>query len=276
VPRHLSHIERSLTPLAFAALISFACVAPAFAQSGQLAQVRVTRDDVEIRSSQYLKREPVMRAPKDTVLDVFYVEGDRYEIREDNWYWVVLPRDPYGARRTGWVSGRYVELMPFTPAAAASAVPVAAVDAGRAAAAPTPEAAAANRPAETRRTAAPAPAPAATIEISEVVLKFAFDKSDLSDQAKASLDRAFETLKAQPQAVSIALEGHADAVGTEPYNAKLGLARAAAVGRYLSERHQVPAGRISVASFGETQPATSNDSAEGRAENRRVVVKVGG
>jgi outer membrane protein OmpA-like peptidoglycan-associated protein len=78
------------------------------------------------------------------------------------------------------------------------------------------------------------------------------------------------------QAVSFVLEGHADSTGTEPYNERLGLARAEAVRTYLTGQHRVPAGKVSVVSFGEGQPAASNSTRDGRAENRRVVVKVTG
>jgi outer membrane protein OmpA-like peptidoglycan-associated protein len=75
--------------------------------------------------------------------------------------------------------------------------------------------------------------------------------------------------------VTIALEGHADAIGTEPFNEKLGLARAETVKQHLAEQHQIPVDKISVVSFGEVQPEATNDTPEGRARNRRVVVKVG-
>jgi outer membrane protein OmpA-like peptidoglycan-associated protein len=83
-------------------------------------------------------------------------------------------------------------------------------------------------------------------------------------------------LKSDLRGLSFLLEGHADWVGTEAFNERLGLARAEAVKRYLTDHHQIPAERISVISFGEGQPAASNTTRSGRAQNRRVVVKVRG
>jgi len=74
----------------------------------------------------------------------------------------------------------------------------------------------------------------------------------------------------------VALEGYADWVGTEPFNERLGLARAETVRRYLAEHLQIPAERISVVSYGEASPVAPNTTREGRAQNRRVVIKVAG
>jgi outer membrane protein OmpA-like peptidoglycan-associated protein len=62
--------------------------------------------------------------------------------------------------------------------------------------------------------------------------------------------------------------------GPEGYNEKLGLARAEAVRRYLADQHQVEVTKITVVSYGERQPAVPNDTRDGRAQNRRVVIKV--
>ena len=64
-------------------------------------------------------------------------------------------------------------------------------------------------------------------------------------------------------------------MGSEPFNEKLGLARAENVKRYLAEQYQIPTEKISLVSYGENQPAASNSTKEGRAQNRRVVIKVG-
>jgi outer membrane protein OmpA-like peptidoglycan-associated protein len=111
---------------------------------------------------------------------------------------------------------------------------------------------------------------------SEVVLLFAFDKSDLTEDSTSKLDSAVETMKLSGQGMSFSLEGHADASGPDAYNERLGLARAENVKRYLAERHEIPVDRISVVSHGESQPVASNDTREGRAKNRRVVVAAGG
>ena len=72
------------------------------------------------------------------------------------------------------------------------------------------------------------------------------------------------------------IEGHADAVGTEPYNNHLGQARAEAVRQYLAEHHHIAAGQMSIVSYGEARPVAPNDTKAGRAMNRRVLLKIFG
>ena len=57
-------------------------------------------------------------------------------------------------------------------------------------------------------------------------------------------------------------------------NYKLGLERAEAVKRYLYDQHQVPLHKINVISYGEEKPIAPNKTKDGRAQNRRVVIKV--
>jgi outer membrane protein OmpA-like peptidoglycan-associated protein len=121
--------------------------------------------------------------------------------------------------------------------------------------------------------------PAARIApaVSEFILNFEFGKSDLTPEATGRLAEAVALLRASPHGagVSFAVEGHADWVGTEAYNEKLGLARAEAVKKHLAEQHQIPVEKIDVVSYGESQPVAPNDTTEGRAQNRRVVIKPG-
>jgi outer membrane protein OmpA-like peptidoglycan-associated protein len=55
---------------------------------------------------------------------------------------------------------------------------------------------------------------------------------------------------------------------------QLGLRRAEAVKNYLYEQHNVPLHKMNTISFGESRPAAPNDTSDGRAQNRRVVIKV--
>jgi outer membrane protein OmpA-like peptidoglycan-associated protein len=82
------------------------------------------------------------------------------------------------------------------------------------------------------------------------------------------------SLKSQKSAVWIEIEGHTDNVGAKEFNEQLGLERAEAVKRYLYEQHQVPLHKINVISYGEDKPAAPNRTRDGRAQNRRVVIKV--
>ena len=81
-------------------------------------------------------------------------------------------------------------------------------------------------------------------------------------------------LKADPKNVFIEIEGHTDNVGDKTYNEKLGQERAEAVKRYLYEAHQVPLHKINVISYGEDKPVSPNNTKAGRAQNRRVVIRV--
>jgi len=112
------------------------------------------------------------------------------------------------------------------------------------------------------------------VVLSEAQGDFGFDKAQLTDTMKAKLDELIARLKADPQGGYIEIEGYTDSTGPEAYNEKLGLERAQAVQRYLHEQHNVPLQKISVISFGEANPVAPNDTREGRAQNRRVVIKV--
>ena len=103
---------------------------------------------------------------------------------------------------------------------------------------------------------------------------FAFADTGLPDSARATLDRFVDELRQLPTASHIEIEGHTDASGPARYNARLGLERAESVRRYLHDQHQLPLHKMSVISYGEDQPVAPNDNREGRARNRRVVVRV--
>jgi outer membrane protein OmpA-like peptidoglycan-associated protein len=105
-------------------------------------------------------------------------------------------------------------------------------------------------------------------------LTFGFGKSELSDSAKMSLSNLIDKLKKDPQNVFIVIEGYTDSVGPSAVNDRLGLARAEAVERYLYEQYQIPLPKMDVISYGEEKPVAPNGTREGRAQNRRVVVKV--
>jgi len=113
-----------------------------------------------------------------------------------------------------------------------------------------------------------------TVTLSEDQGNFKFGKTELPDQAKARLDEMMNQLKANPQNVYIEIEGHTDNVGDKATNERIGEERAEAVKRYLYEQHQIPLHKINVISYGEEKPVAPNNTKQGRAQNRRVVVKV--
>ncbi len=112
------------------------------------------------------------------------------------------------------------------------------------------------------------------VVLSEDEGNFKFAKTALPDEAKSELDTLVQKLKADPQGAYIEIEGHTDNVGSTDYNKRLGLERAEAVKQYLYEQHQVPLHKMNVISYGEEKPIAPNKTRDGRAQNRRVVVKV--
>ncbi len=110
--------------------------------------------------------------------------------------------------------------------------------------------------------------------ISEDSGKFKFGAAELPDEAKAAIDSMVTGLKTDKKAIWIEIEGHTDSVGAADYNERLGLERAEAVKRYLYEQHQVPLHKMNTISYGESRPAVENNTRDGRAQNRRVVIKV--
>lgn len=110
--------------------------------------------------------------------------------------------------------------------------------------------------------------------LSDDQVQFGFDRADLGDEARAALDGFAAGIKSQNEDVYIEIQGHTDSTGTEAYNEKLGLERAEAVRRYLSRSHDFALHRISVISYGESEPVVENDSRENRSRNRRVLLVV--
>jgi peptidoglycan-associated lipoprotein len=112
------------------------------------------------------------------------------------------------------------------------------------------------------------------VVLSEDSGNFKFGKAALPDEAKAKIDEMVSHLKQDPKNVFIEIEGHTDNVGDKITNQKLGLERAEAVQRYLYEQYQIPLHKMNVISYGEEKPIAPNKTRDGRAQNRRVVVKV--
>lgn len=105
-------------------------------------------------------------------------------------------------------------------------------------------------------------------------LQFAFDSAQLTAGDKAELDRLVPILT-NPRAGFIGgvIEGHTDSIGTAEYNMGLSRRRAESVERYLEAQGVSLANRFTSEAFGKTKPIASNSTAEGRAENRRVVIR---
>jgi outer membrane protein OmpA-like peptidoglycan-associated protein len=113
-----------------------------------------------------------------------------------------------------------------------------------------------------------------TVVLSEDEGGFKFNKVELPDDAKAKIDQLVSQIKADPKGAYFEIEGHTDNVGDKAVNEKIGMERAQAVARYLYEQHQIPLHRINVISYGEDKPVAPNNTKDGRAQNRRIVIKV--
>lgn len=125
--------------------------------------------------------------------------------------------------------------------------------------------------------AAPAPAEIAAIEpqrdpinISEKA-QFDFDRAVLRAEDRQRLDTAIAEMKNLPEDAAIQITGYTDSVGTEEYNRDLSIRRAQAAQEYLVS-NGVDQKRIVLSGMGESNPIASNDTADGRAMNRRVEV----
>ncbi len=105
------------------------------------------------------------------------------------------------------------------------------------------------------------------VEFSNSVL-FAFDKSNLSNAAKANLDKLVTVLNEYKE-TDIEIQGHTDSKGSETYNQQLSEQRASSVSSYLVSKG-VSIGRLTTKGFGEMLPKYLNDTEDGRDKNRRV------
>ncbi|HVN83246.1 MAG TPA: OmpA family protein [Candidatus Binatia bacterium] len=119
---------------------------------------------------------------------------------------------------------------------------------------------------------APKPAPPVKKKIVLRGVNFDFNKSNIRADAKPVLDEAIATLK-QEGTISIVAEGHTDSRGTDAYNEKLSLRRANAVRDYLV-KGGIDANRISIEGYGESRPVADNKTDDGRAQNRRVELRI--
>jgi outer membrane protein OmpA-like peptidoglycan-associated protein len=117
----------------------------------------------------------------------------------------------------------------------------------------------------------PPPPPPAPVTKRKLILRgvnFDFDKSNIRPDARPILDEAIRVLKAEPD-IRVRIEGHTDSIGTEQYNLRLSQRRADAVRQYLINGG-IAASRLEAVGKGESNPVASNDTADGRAQNRRA------
>lgn len=98
---------------------------------------------------------------------------------------------------------------------------------------------------------------------------FGFDKSNLTPASKKILQRIIDIASVSKD--QFTLTGHTDSMGSEAYNFELGIRRATQVQQYLNDNRVE---QIKVESKGETEPVASNQTQEGRTQNRRVDISL--
>jgi peptidoglycan-associated lipoprotein len=113
-----------------------------------------------------------------------------------------------------------------------------------------------------------------TVTLSNDKVRFPLNRAEISDEAKAIIDEAVTPLKNENRGVYFEVQGYTDASGEEPYNFRLGEERAMAVRDYIAKTHGIALSRINVISYGESNPVADNKTRDGRAQNRRVVIRI--
>jgi OmpA-OmpF porin, OOP family len=109
--------------------------------------------------------------------------------------------------------------------------------------------------------------------VAETSVKFGFNKDILTPKAKEALDQLAGSI-ASTKGYIVALEGGTDSVGPADYNYDLSQRRANSVIQYLASKYNVPAHKIYVIGLGKDKPVETNKTADGRADNRRVDVRL--
>jgi outer membrane protein OmpA-like peptidoglycan-associated protein len=112
------------------------------------------------------------------------------------------------------------------------------------------------------------------VVLSEDQGNFKFGKTNLPDDTKQKIDEMVAQLKQDPKNIYLEIEGHTDNVGDKRVNERIGMERAESVKRYLYEQYQIPLHKMNVISYGQEKPIAPNKTKTGRAQNRRVVIKV--
>jgi outer membrane protein OmpA-like peptidoglycan-associated protein len=103
-------------------------------------------------------------------------------------------------------------------------------------------------------------------------IMFDINRAVLKDQYRGELSELAAILN-KYEDTNILLEGHTDSTGTEEYNLELSKKRSQSVGNYLATQNVNPT-RFTIMGYGESQPIASNETSEGRTQNRRVEVAI--
>jgi len=108
----------------------------------------------------------------------------------------------------------------------------------------------------------------------DLVIYFAFDKSDFTSEAKSeTYFSSTDSFLIQNSNSNIRITGHTDAIGTDAYNQALGMRRAQRMQKYF-ESKGIISSKISITSKGEKEPVSDNSTETGRSKNRRAVITI--
>lgn len=103
-------------------------------------------------------------------------------------------------------------------------------------------------------------------------IKFATNQDALNDASKGTLTKLVDVMNSYP-GTEVMVSGHTDSQGDESYNLELSRKRATSVRNYLIAKN-IASGRIAMTYSGESLPMATNDTAAGRAQNRRVEIGI--
>jgi outer membrane protein OmpA-like peptidoglycan-associated protein len=103
---------------------------------------------------------------------------------------------------------------------------------------------------------------------------FSLNEVTLSDRTIAKIDELMATITDDLGCLRFVIEGYTDNLGSPEVNKRIGMARAIAVRQYLTEQFEIPHDAMRVVSYGADNPVGDNSTQEGRAQNRRVVIKI--
>jgi len=109
--------------------------------------------------------------------------------------------------------------------------------------------------------------------ISAFGFQFPSGQSEIQTENFPLMNKIIRAIKIFPDA-RIEVIGHTDATGSDKINQAISEARAEKVGKFLSEVGEIAQKRITTRGYGESRPVATNETAEGRAENRRVEIKI--
>ncbi len=109
--------------------------------------------------------------------------------------------------------------------------------------------------------------------VTEAAVHFGFNKAALTAKDKEQLDEIGQQIP-NIKGYIVQIEGRTDSVGSPTYNYELSQRRASAVIQYLASKYNVPAHKVFIIGLGKDAPVDKNTTAKGRAENRRVDVRL--